>query len=230
VKLLHFRQLESLGLLPINGQEVRFAVGDPNGLTSNTWKIWEHKSSIYIACRDDFQEAKVSLHPSHWRMAFTKESNLKMRGNDRTWEEWNLNKEQFENEQIAFRLFFSKVDLVVPPELRVGKKWKNLIFIEAPPEGKLTAISIFITTGDILIKHETEPSFCLANFELGNHKWVKVIAHAEPEGNIPQSKKIAMEQVELLLKSNNIKKPEGAYAYFLGHLSDESRYLIGTAL
>ena len=227
---IHFQIVEKFGYLPIRSGELYFAVGSPDGNTSNTWKIWEHNGSIYIACRDNFQQAKISLHPSNWRMAFTKESNIKMKQNDRTWEEWQLTTNQIENAQIPFRLFFSSLDLGVTPRMRTGKKWKNIIYVEAPPDGKLTAISIFILEADLQVNHESEPSFCLASFTTPNDKWVKVIAHGEPEGNIPQIKRLAMERVLIELENNNIDKPPGAYAYFLGHLEDESRFLCGTPI
>ena len=53
-----------VGLLPVRDKPVRFAVGAPDGITSNSWKIWAKKSGAYIACRDNFKETKVSLHTS----------------------------------------------------------------------------------------------------------------------------------------------------------------------
>ena len=42
------------GLLPLKKSPVRFAVGDPNGVTSNSWRIWTSKhGDVYIACRDN---------------------------------------------------------------------------------------------------------------------------------------------------------------------------------
>jgi hypothetical protein len=52
------------GLLPVRDKPVRFAVGAPSGITSNSWKIWATKSGVYIACRDNFKETKVSLRIS----------------------------------------------------------------------------------------------------------------------------------------------------------------------
>jgi len=65
-QMLPFRLLEQEGILPIKTGVVKFAIGDPSTKTSNSWKIWERNGSIYIAGRDNFQQAKVSLHPKHW--------------------------------------------------------------------------------------------------------------------------------------------------------------------
>jgi hypothetical protein len=63
------------GLLPELNEPVRFAVGDPQGLTSNSWKVWKQHSDIYIACRDNAQDIKISLHTSgRWRVGFTEKA------------------------------------------------------------------------------------------------------------------------------------------------------------
>jgi hypothetical protein len=220
--------LGKLGLFPIKDPEVRFVVGDPNGLSSNSWKIWQHNDSVYIACRDSFTHAKISIHPKSWRMAYTKESKLKMKGEDRTWEEWNIEKEQLPNTKIIFRLLFAKRDLVLNNELRVGEKWKNLIFIEAPPDGMFTAVSIFLTTGDIEIKHESEKSFALASFELGENKFIKVVAYGEPFGTIINEIDNTKIKIKKNLKQPSKVFPDEAYIYVFGKLPDGSRSLTGT--
>ena len=69
-------QLIAMGVLPINDTPARFAIGPPDGLTSNSWRIWSTKhGDVYISCRDNFTEAKVSLHTSgRWRMGFTSQA------------------------------------------------------------------------------------------------------------------------------------------------------------
>jgi hypothetical protein len=45
---------------PLREGPVKFAVGPPDGLTSNTWRFWTTvNGDIYLACRDNFKEAKV---------------------------------------------------------------------------------------------------------------------------------------------------------------------------
>lgn len=54
---------DSPRLLPVKSGPIPFAVGPPNGLTSNSWRMWTSRhGDIYIACRNTFKEAKVSLH------------------------------------------------------------------------------------------------------------------------------------------------------------------------
>ena len=67
-------------MLPVKEPPVRFAVGPTkDGLTSNSWRMWTEKRGdvydLYLKCRDNFREAKVSLHASgRWRMGFTEEA------------------------------------------------------------------------------------------------------------------------------------------------------------
>jgi hypothetical protein len=89
-------RLTQAGVLPIRKGPVRFAVGPPNGLTSNSWKLWANrKGDVYIACRDNFKEAKVSLHASgRWRMGFAASALIKKVNlppvQNRAWEVWRL--------------------------------------------------------------------------------------------------------------------------------------------
>lgn len=122
---------------------VRVAVGSPNGLTSNSWKVWATKhGDVYIACRDNFREAKVSLHASdRWRMRFTDEavannSHLLGEGQNRAWDVWDAPSGQLQNPVNAFQLVFPSSELAVRPEQRVSRKWADVIFVEAAPPGK----------------------------------------------------------------------------------------------
>lgn len=57
-------------------QVLRFAVGEPDGLRSRTWRLWvpPNKSDVYIASRRTGYAVKVSLHePGPARFALTKE-------------------------------------------------------------------------------------------------------------------------------------------------------------
>lgn len=65
-QMLPFSLLEQEGTLPIKTGVVNFAIGDPSAKTSNSWENWERNGSVYIACRNNFQQAKVSLQPKHW--------------------------------------------------------------------------------------------------------------------------------------------------------------------
>ena len=163
-------RLTQAGILPIRKREVRFAVGQPNGLTSNSWKFWANKKGdIYIACRDSFKYARVSLHVSgRWRMGFTtaalkENSSILQPGENRAWEVWDRPSPTFPKTTIAFRLYFPTSELAVLPEQRPVDEWREVIFIEPAPagNGKLTALTLFMTDGDVEPRHRVRAELSL---------------------------------------------------------------------
>ena len=225
------------GFLPIRSGPIRFAVGPPDGITSNAWRIWATKhGDVYIACRDNFNETKVSLHASgRWRMGFTTEAIAKkpeiiQNNQNRAWDVWDMPPTSLPNTVIAFRLFFPISELAVRPDQRKPKDWAKVIFIEALPEGKLTVISLFITLEDIALQHESEPSFCLASLNIGNNKYAQVIAHGEPEGTIPAMLEQSVADARKQAASKGIAIPKEAYGYFLGQQVDGCRFLVGARI
>jgi hypothetical protein len=108
---------------------------------------------------------------------------------------------------------------------RPADQWRKVVFIEPAPPGneKLTALTLFVTNGDVEPKHESEPSFCLASLAIGPDKYAQLIAHAEPEGKIP--KIIERRRAEARLRVQPL--PAEAYMYVLGHWEDGSRFLVG---
>jgi hypothetical protein len=229
--------LVEAGVLPIRSGPVRFAVGPPNGLTSNAWRIWAtKKGDVYIACRDNFKEAKVSLHASgRWRMAFTTEAisndpRLLDCDKNRAWEVWDRPPESFPETVIAFRLIFPTTELAVRPEQRVASEWANVVFIEAAPAGKHTVLSLFICSGAVTLRHESEPSFTLASLDIGAGQYAQLVAHGDPEGQSPELLARYVFDARLRAEADGVEIPEEAYGYFFGHRDDGSRFLIGARL
>src|SRR5688500_9086202 len=116
---------------------VRFAVGQVTGMTSNAWRVWTTtRGDVYIACRDNFQETKVSLHVSgRWRMGFTTEAivrdpQLSNGDRDRAWEVWDEPPAILPNTVAAFRLLFPTSELAVRPDQRASGSWRNVTFID----------------------------------------------------------------------------------------------------
>jgi hypothetical protein len=225
------------GLLPLRRGPVRFAVGPPDGLTSNSWRLWTtRRGDIYIACRDNFKEAKVSLHASgRWRMGFTTEALMKDKAllandKDRAWEVWDEPPPTLPDTVVAFRLLFPNSELAVRPEQRSSKEWKQVIFIEAAPPGKLTVAKLFVTSGDRVLGHVSEPSVCLASLDIGENRRAQLVLHTDPEGDFPQflagNVAKARAQTELV----GVEIPNDAYGYFFGNRSDGSRFLVGARI
>lgn len=229
--------LTQSGVLPIKNGPVRFAVGPPNGISSNAWRIWTMKTGdVYIACRDNFKEVKVSLHASgRWRMGFTTEALAKNAllvgdGENRAWDVWDRPPETLPNTVRAFQLIFPTSELAVRPDQRQLKDWQNVIHIEAAPLGKLTVISLFITQGEVALAHESEPSFCLASLNLNNGTYVQLIAHGEPEGNFPKLVAASVADARKQTEGAGLTIPNDAYGYFLGQHDDGTRFIFGASV
>jgi len=226
-----------LGLIPMMQGPIRFAVGPPYGRTSNAWRLWTTKhGDVYVACRDNFKEAKVSLHAKgRWRMGFTTEAVAKNRAlvpadQNRAWEVWDEPPASLPSTVIAFRLLFPTSELAVRPEQRVSNKWANVVYFEAAPPGKLMTLTLFVTAGDVVLTHESEPSFCLAALAINNNRRVQLVAHYDPVGNLPYLIKRRVAAARRQFECAGVRVPYEAYAYFFGHQNDASRVLFGASL
>ena len=229
--------LAQAGVIPLQPKPkkaVHFAVGSPNGLTSNSWGIWASKhGDVYIACRDNFKEAKVSLHASgRWRMGFTTEaisnnSQLLPSDQNRAWEVWDQPPITLPNTVIAFQLVFPTSELGVRPEQRISKEWKDVFYIEAAPSGKLTVLTLFVTVGNMVLTHECEPSFWLASLDIGGGRYAQLIAHGDPENDFPQLLEQSVATAQKHAETSGIILPEGSYSYFFGKRENGSRFIFG---
>lgn len=225
--------------LPITNGPVRFAVGPPNGIASNSWRCWvEKKGDIYIICRDNFQDCKVSLHTSgRWHMKWENRVLAKYPGiipvnRDLAWDRWNEPPAQLPGTVIAFRLVFPTSELAVSSEQRAAKDWKRVIFIEAAPAGtgKMTVITLFVTTGDVSLQHESEPFLCLASLDIGKGRRAQLIAHGEPEAEMPEVINESVRRARAQSEAAGIKVPPEAYGYFLGTSPQGWRFIFGARL
>jgi hypothetical protein len=178
---------------------------------------------------------KVSLHASgRWRMAFTSEALAKNpalvpAGANRAWEIWEEPPPVLPDTVVAFRLIFPTSELAVRPEQRSTKQWRETLFIEsAPPgSGKLTVVTLFITVGDPELRHESEPSFRLASLELNNGRRAQLVAHADPELDMPDITTSSRTEALERTTSAGIDVPDEGYLYFFGKQGDGARFIVG---
>lgn len=170
--------------VPVREQEFRFAVGEPSGASTNSWKAWvDRKGDIYIACRDNFREIKVSLHASgRWRLGLTEEAVRKRpeilpAGVDRAWDKWAPPADHQERVVIAFQLVFPQAALYLRPEDR--KNWKPLLFVE-PHEGSdvMTVVSTCVSPSADLVTGNP-PFGVLGVMKLDGTRTVQVAAHVQ---------------------------------------------------
>ena len=139
-------RMEPLEDIPLRQGPLRFAVYRQNGLTSNSWRVWiERQGDVYIACRDNFQGMKISLHKSG-KCHIANEHKGHIDG-DRYMGTWfgDVNEETLGT--VAFRLLFPSPSLYLNQEKRDWhpKIWnKNRIYIESPepPFGTIITFAI----------------------------------------------------------------------------------------
>ena len=204
--------------LPISKTPIRFGVKRRNGLSSNSWRVWVEKSDdIYIICRDNMKELKISLHKSgKQHIAFSSDSDQRMEDGSRFWNQW-------------WEPPFDKVSMVVPtfhllfPSWGLGlteairqqnpKVWdNNQILLDAAESPKATIVS-FILTDDSEIHFNTikqMPSLALGTLDASAGKKLWVLASHVPEGNMKELAAVSIDEVTKLGESKALEEmPDG---------------------
>jgi hypothetical protein len=159
--------------------------------------------------------------------ALTKTPNVLAAEENRAWEIWDEPPPTLQDTVVAFRLLFPTSELCLLPKQRAAREWKNAIYIEAGPPGKLTVVTLFVTVGEPDLIHASEPSFCLASLEIGNGRRAQLVAHGEPEGNVPTMVEGGVMRARAQAEAAGVQVPKGAYACLFGRSQDGARFLVG---
>lgn len=240
---------QSLGelKLPLKTKEIRFAIGTPDGLTSNSYKVWvtkargKRRADIYATCRDSWREFKVSLHESgKWRAGFVsydvklpKGCELQP-GQDKAWDKWDRPKPLDGSEPslgsaiVALHFRFATTELAVTPEMRKHKEWEKVIMITPPPEGISITVTILLVEGNV---HFTPPKPValqpLAELRVAENVVAVVVVHEEPDAALQEMLTRASANARAQTDAAGVVIPEGAYFYFFGKGEDGSRFVTG---
>jgi hypothetical protein len=240
---------QSLGKpkLPLKTKEIRFAIGTPNGLTSNSYKVWATKAKgktradIYAACRDNWREFKVSLHESSkWRAGYVS-YNVKLPrgcelqpGQDKAWDKWDPPKPLDGSEPsqgsaiVALHFRFATTELAVTPEMRKSKEWEKVMMITPPPEGVSITVTILLVEGNV---HFTPPKPVavqpLAELPVAENVNAVVVAYEEPDAALQEMLTQASTNARAQTDAAGVLIPDGAYFYFFGKGEDGSRFVTG---
>lgn len=221
-----------LSELPRADGPLRFAVGDTDRLTSNSWRAWVAGSDdIYVACRDNFKEVKVSLHASgRWRMGMTEQaernSPLLVRGENRAWEVWNAPSPNRKGVIRAFQLQFLTSELAVKPDQRSPKLWGSSLYLAPAPEGKILCVTLFLAPHSIALQHESEPSLVLGQYRLQSGRDLIVVAHHDPVKGYHEKLRIARARIALQLRESGVAAPAEGYLYLYGKADDGARFVM----
>jgi hypothetical protein len=86
---------------------------------------------------------------------------------------------------------------------------------------------LFVTNGDVEPKRNSEASFRLASLAIGHNMHAQLVAHGEPEGNIPKIIEGIAEHAQLKVRGCGQEMPAEAYIYAVGRSDDGFRFLVG---
>lgn len=208
---------------PITTSPVRIAVGTPHGLSSNSWRLWVRGHDVYVACRDNFREFKVSLHASGiWRLGFT-ETFAKARPDivpsdrDRAWTKWRPTFDANNRLAIGFQVAVHLSSLYLRPRER--RKWpREVVFIEhAGSESILTLMSACVVLGERpLVFAPGTYGAVVAILPMGADRTVQLVASHEEAGNFESVIVDGFRRVSGQLKARQVAMPEGGVFFVHG--------------
>ena len=165
--------------VPITHLPLRFAVGEGQGLSSNSWRSWRGTdSTLYIACRDNYREMKASLHPACWQFGMTSEAwarHSKARNGPRHWQQWKPVNANSEGLRSVFRLEFIHSELAITPEMKLGRVWKEPVFIGQALGFEQTNVSVLIGRHDARYEFKDRPQIDLARVRISNDEDLLVV-------------------------------------------------------
>jgi hypothetical protein len=151
------------------------------------------------------------------------------RERNRAWEVWDEPPPQLPQTVVAFKLCFPEMELAVRPDQRKSKQWqKEILYVDLRkrlPPGWMTVVTLFVTIGDVHLRHEPEPSVCFGSLDMGDGRRAKLIAHGDPEGNIYELIGGTIAQITAQAQQKGLALPEAGFAYMLGK-SDEGHRLV----
>ena len=173
--------------LPFRESPIRFAITMKNGLTSNAWGVRvEGTGDVYIYCRDNMKEVKISLHRSgKQHIAFTKGSGHETKPGSRFWNQWWEPPPQ-RPPVPTFKLVFPgwAISLNEKDRKKLREKWDtNQVLIEGDDE-LLTVVSFFILDEGLVPLQEGLPSAPIGILSLRPGKDLCMIASREHARNI----------------------------------------------
>ena len=177
--------------VPLTRGPFRFAIATPAGPSTNSWRTWVRGSNAYVACRDNFQGFKVSLHASAiWRLGFSDRfaqtrPDIIPRGQDRVLKKWRPDPDLSKGAVIAFQIMALDEALYLNRDQRAT--WhSNIIFVEPPVEtSSVATVSVVVAHGDQpVVFSNVRQDATLGVLPLGKDRTLQVVATYEKVGDM----------------------------------------------
>jgi hypothetical protein len=228
---------------------VRFAVGSPDGPRAAVWRVWLNKrrDDVYIAARGLAGTLKVSLHPTGWRLAFTKSfaesgSPLVPPGG-RAIDTWDRPPEFAPGWTRAFEIIVPSSE-VVEPVMRY-ETGEEVVWLSPPSPGEATHFNVVLSKpgaargprwGFPTADGQQGRTELVTVLDLSSGERVWVVAHDEPVKEdervaVARIREVAREHADELLASYawaNVRFDPRAIVF--GDMSDGSRACLDVSL
>ena len=146
--------------MPNYNQVIRFAVGEPTGARSRTWRLWvpKRKSDVYISSRRLAESVKVSLHePGPSRFALTTEWIRKTDYRPPDNRDQRLAVEWERPRPLPPRQIARPLSIIVPWDEVIDRKTSEagqVVWVAPPPDGMCIHFDvIYIPAGAVVTGH-----------------------------------------------------------------------------
>jgi hypothetical protein len=211
--------------VPLIKSPLRFAVGTPEGASSNSWRAWVQGMDIYVSCRDNFREFKVSLHASGvWRVAFTETAveskpTLQTPNGDRVIHRQKPDLTDKSKAIIGFQIVILNSGLYLSPTQR--HKWpKSVVFAEPPlSDNEMTVVSaVVVPSSENLVFPDEIHGAVIGRLPLGSEKTMQLVVTHESNETMKQ---LLSEAYKNSLSSHPENLPEGAVFLVHGNRSGD---------
>ena len=212
--------------LPLNQSPVRVAVGTPTGRSTNSWRVWTQGQDVYVKCRDNLREIKVSLHASGiWRVGFAGDfirtrPDFLPEGQDRVWKKWHPSFTEAKRTIIGIQL------VALTPTLHLGPKdrrsWPtSVVFIEpSANRDRMTVLSVAVVQSrNMLRMSEDTHGAVVAVLPLGEERSVQLVATYEEPGNVNELVEEAFRRTASQLEGSD-KLPDEGLFFVQGNVGD----------
>lgn len=219
--------------IPTTRDPIRIAVGTPDGVSSNSWRVWVRGLDTYVRCRDNFREIKVSLHASGiWRVAFTEETitahpELAHGGGDRVVHRWMPDLAHAAKTVIGFQIIVLKEGLYLQRSDRT--KWpKSVVFVEPPQANTdMTVLSVTVvpSTAPLTLGPDTR-GIVVALLPLGQDRTVQIVVTHEADAVV---KPLVRDAFRGNVHLHPSELPEGAIFTAHGHRPDKTPWFSAVA-
>ena len=186
--------------LPLRESPLRFAILRKDGTTSNAWGVRvDRNGEVYVVCRDNMKELKISLHASGERhIAFTKESGLEMTDGSRFWNKWNELPLDGSKVMPSFHIFFPSWGIGLTEDMRNSNSrvWDtNQLFIDGVESPYRIAVSFCETDEHLRMNFPNQEENCalpLGVIPTSPGKKLWVVAQLGLEGKLRETAERAL--------------------------------------